>query len=458
MTETVALLKSSRLGHAVAGPPTRASSSLPSTTKVALRPSKTSLAQVQVQVQVQGHIQRCPSGASEPQPAAATSSHRHNASASSSRIPSIARLNNANRDSSSAPSRPVSSLSAYAAHTSAAHAARARQGHRPSPSTVVSPNPPRVRTQSSQEPKPVDHQPVPSKPEPASPVQAPASPLKPTVPSPSRPRALSDQGPRPIDLESPPPHPSNHGATSPAPLDGVAVEDFVQLAAQDIAEQRKAAQQRLNRASSSVDFARNRSESLHPERPVLEPLYNAQRTTSDWNGRDLLPLKTSSLSSTPNDTRRFSTYRHHISIKSLGNNEISPLASAAVRVPPIRRFRSSSSRKSLTLDMSYDQQYYANLDGSRFSQQEPPMRRFDPRQDQDGRHMTPPVSSRQVPQNNEDSGDVFLNIAREEAYRQAESERPYGGTYTPVVSNHHGPHRFLIFRYQEECSHDDPVF
>lgn len=448
MTETVALLKSSRLGHAVAGPPARASSSLPSTTKVALRPSRTSL------VQVQSHVQRCPSGAQEPQPQLppAASSSRHNAP--SSRIPSIARVNNANRDSSSAPSRPLSSLSAYSAHTSAAHAARARQGHRPSPSTVVSPNPPRVRTQSSQEPKPVDHQPVPSQPEPASPVQAPASPLKPTVPSPSRPRALSDQGPRPIDLESPP-HLSNHGATSPAPLDGVAIEDFAQLAAQDIAEQRKAAQQRLNRASSSVDFARNRSESLHPERPVLEPLYNAQRTSSNWTGRDLLPLKTSSLSSTPNDTRRFSSHRHHISIKSLGNNEISPLASAAVRVPPIRRFRSSSSRKSLTLDMSYDQQYYANPDGSRFSQQEQPMRRFDPRQDQDGRHMTPPVSSRQAPQNNEDSGDVFLNIAREEAYRQAESERPYGGTYTPVVSNHHGPRCFLIQRYQTQFSHED---
>lgn len=98
-------------------------------------------------------------------------------------------------------------------------------------------------------------------------------------------------------------------------------------------------------------------------------------------------------------------------------------ASTAVRVPPIRGFRSSGSRKSSMDEMNYHSRSYdvedrymdstddhtlRALDGDLFDQRSPPT----------SRHGT----------NADDTGDVFLKIASEEAARHSEAENNDGRT------------------------------
>ncbi|UKZ80685.1 hypothetical protein TrVFT333_008448 [Trichoderma virens FT-333] len=99
-----------------------------------------------------------------------------------------------------------------------------------------------------------------------------------------------------------------------------------------------------------------------------------------------------------------------------------PTASTAVRVPPIRAFRSSGSRKSSVDDMNYNSRSYdvedryvdstddhtlRALDGDFFDQRSPPT----------SRHGT----------NGDDTGDVFLKIASEEAARNSKADSANDG-------------------------------
>ncbi|KAL7937649.1 LPXTG-motif cell wall anchor domain protein [Trichoderma chlorosporum] len=112
-----------------------------------------------------------------------------------------------------------------------------------------------------------------------------------------------------------------------------------------------------------------------------------------------------------------------------------PTASTAVRVPPIRAFRSSGSRQSSIDDMNYNSRSYdvedryidtddhtlRALDGDFFDQRSPPT----------SRHGT----------NGDDTGDVFLKIASEEAARHSKSDSANDGKSSSQYQVNRTTHR-----------------
>jgi hypothetical protein len=104
---------------------------------------------------------------------------------------------------------------------------------------------------------------------------------------------------------------------------------------------------------------------------------------------------------------------------SQANNNATP-----VRVPPIRAFRSSGSRKSIGFDMNLDlnsPRPYDPVDDDLDSNHDRTLRALEGRfESEPPAQMSPPVSTRPTPSrrstlNDDDTGDVFLKIAREES-------------------------------------------
>jgi hypothetical protein len=142
--------------------------------------------------------------------------------------------------------------------------------------------------------------------------------------------------------------------------------------------------------------------------------------------RELVLPKT--LSRTNTDERRGSasqrppvSYRPPLSTNS--STDSSP--STAVRVPPIRSFRSSGSRKSLTLDMNSRPRFHDSGDEDDDTNHDRTLRALEGRTDDNALHSAPVSSSRRGAFDNEDTGDVFLKIAREESsQRQIDEQQP----------------------------------
>ncbi|KGQ04405.1 hypothetical protein BBAD15_g10355 [Beauveria bassiana D1-5] len=163
------------------------------------------------------------------------------------------------------------------------------------------------------------------------------------------------------------------------------------------------------------------------------------------NSRQLLPLKTAAYSSTPDEPRRRSFQQQHSYRLSLTGSL--PTNLTPTRVPPIRSFRSSGSRRSLpSSDMNFTPRPY-DLDesaGAPLDDQEDPAftatSGLDGRYDRQSRLTTPPISGRQGA-NGEESGDVFLRLAREDAMNRTASGRTPDGTYSPVSATHRSWHR-----------------
>lgn len=151
--------------------------------------------------------------------------------------------------------------------------------------------------------------------------------------------------------------------------------------------------------------------------------------------RELILPKT--LSRTNTDERRGSasqrppvSYRPPLSTNS--STDSSP--STAVRVPPIRAFRSSGSRKSLTLDMNSRPRFHDSGDEDDDTNHDRTLRALEGRTDDNALHSAP-VSSRRGAFDNEDTGDVFLKIAREESsQRQTDEQQPSDDNRSVVVS------------------------
>lgn len=459
MTETIGLVKSSHWGHVpVGGPPNTSTSRATRGTAIGrgTSPNANKVALPKLSKGSSLPQRRCPSLVSSSSSSSSPSSSglQHSLPRPS---PAVRHVNaktsaghkagaDSSGDRTSSP-RPVSSLAAYSVHTTTGLVARRRQ-YRPS---SVSPNPPRVRTTSSSGTDAVvEKRPASSHLESTRQLSFNSStPVDSPTPPPLRPRALSDQGPRPSFTK----HPAllrRRAFSSNSPDCAAVGPDLSQQDSAHPSHPRPFALRRFSYAASTAVAATtgafksrliDRRVRSNTDSNVLSAAASTSSTASIRRGRELLILKTSSLSSSPNDIRHFSSHRHRLSTKSLGTNVASPSSVTPVRVPPIRNFRSSGSRKSVTLDMNYDPRYVANGDGPRFAQVEQPLRRFDPRQDSDVRHVTPPVSGRQTSTANEDGGDVFLNIARDEAYHHADSERSYGGIYTPMSASSRLGHR-----------------
>lgn len=153
--------------------------------------------------------------------------------------------------------------------------------------------------------------------------------------------------------------------------------------------------------------------------------------------RELLLLKSLSNSSPPDERRASSQHRPPVSYKPPTNTpSTQPSGSAAVRVPPIRSFRSSGSRKSLTLDMNYRSGSYDMSDDPSDPEYDRTLRALEGRQIQKMLQMTSPTraSARRDGFDADDGGDVFLKIAREEGARRNANEISPDETRNSVVS------------------------
>ncbi|KAF4950338.1 hypothetical protein FGADI_8261 [Fusarium gaditjirri] len=149
--------------------------------------------------------------------------------------------------------------------------------------------------------------------------------------------------------------------------------------------------------------------------------------------RELILPKT--LSRTNSDERRASaSHRPPVSYRppltSNSSTESSP--PTAVRVPPIRSFRSSGSRKSLTLDMNSRPRFHDSGDEVEDTNHDRTLRALEGRSNDDALRPAPLTSSRRGAFDNEDTGDVFLKIAREEASQRQTDEQSQEDTRSVV--------------------------
>lgn len=151
--------------------------------------------------------------------------------------------------------------------------------------------------------------------------------------------------------------------------------------------------------------------------------------------RELILPKT--LSRTNSDERRGSvsqrppvSYRPPLTTTSSTESS----SSTAVRVPPIRSFRSSGSRKSLTLDMNSRPRFHDSGDEVEDTNHDRTLRALEGRSDDNALHSAPPSASRRGAFDNEDTGDVFLKIAREESSQRQTDEQTSEDNRSVVVS------------------------
>ncbi|KAM0559571.1 hypothetical protein ACHAPJ_004095 [Fusarium lateritium] len=157
-------------------------------------------------------------------------------------------------------------------------------------------------------------------------------------------------------------------------------------------------------------------------------------TESPSGQRELILPKTLSRSNSSDERRASVSQRPPVSYRPPLNtsNNTEPPSSTPVRVPPIRAFRSSGSRKSLTLDMNSRSRFHDLGDDVEDTNHDRTLRALEGRGDQDVLHSAPPFSSRQGAFDNDDTGDVFLKIAREEASRRHTDEQPADETRSVV--------------------------
>ncbi|KAF4454593.1 hypothetical protein F53441_2936 [Fusarium austroafricanum] len=206
----------------------------------------------------------------------------------------------------------------------------------------------------------------------------------------------------------------------------------------------------LSRRSTAGASSSGPPPSLNSER--LQAIESAQEGQFTWPSSDNSPHESPSgqrelilpktLSRSNSDERRASqrppvSYRPPLTSNS--STDSSP--STTVRVPPIRSFRSSGSRKSLTLDMNSRLRFHDSGDEVEDANHDRTLRALEGRGDDDALRSAPRVSSRRGAFDNEDTGDVFLKIAREEASQHQTDEQPPEDTRSMVSRTTRFTHR-----------------
>ncbi|KAM5351499.1 hypothetical protein ACJ41O_004222 [Fusarium nematophilum] len=223
----------------------------------------------------------------------------------------------------------------------------------------------------------------------------------------------------------------------------------------------------VSRRSNAPATSTGPPPSLNSERlQAIEAIEAAQGTNASYPSsdgsskgspsgqRELILPKTLSKSSTTDERRASLSQRPPVSYRPPLNasNNTEPPASTPVRVPPIRAFRSSGSRKSLTLDMNSRPRFYDFGDDVADSNHDRTLRALEGRTDQDVLHSAPPFSGRHDAFDNDDTGDVFLKIAREEASRRQPDQQIHDETRSVVSratrSSHRRPLSSVVPTYQ----------
>ncbi|VUC22063.1 unnamed protein product [Clonostachys rosea] len=183
-------------------------------------------------------------------------------------------------------------------------------------------------------------------------------------------------------------------------------------------------------AENSPSFLASPEEALSPKQLPSGP-------------RELLLPKSLSQQPSPSEERRVSSHHPPVSYKPpINATAQQPGNAPPVRVAPIRAFRSSGSRKSLTLDsktlsldMNYKGQLYESGDESNESSHDYTLRALEGRsaQPQERVEITPPMSAKHDTSDADDGGDVFLKIAREESMRRTSNRRVTEDIQSPAV-------------------------
>ncbi|KAI9166840.1 tRNA 2'-phosphotransferase 1 [Paramyrothecium foliicola] len=165
--------------------------------------------------------------------------------------------------------------------------------------------------------------------------------------------------------------------------------------------------------------------------------------------RELILPKTLSQSDSP-DERRASQHRSPpVSYKPPINATTNQSSNAnPVRVPPIRAFRSSGSRRSLVLDMNlnFSTRPYDSTDETSDLNHDHTLRALEGRPEPDSTQSSPPppvrpTQARRDTLNDDDTGDVFLKIAREENPARQVADVNTPGETTNVASRFRASHR-----------------
>lgn len=177
--------------------------------------------------------------------------------------------------------------------------------------------------------------------------------------------------------------------------------------------------------------------------------------------RELILPKTLSQSNSPEE-RRASLHRSPpVSYRPpINATAAQSTAAPPVRVPPIRAFRSSGSRKSLGLDMNlnFNTRPYDSIDDVSDLNHDRTLRALEGRFEPESTQLSPPAltgpnSARHENPDGDDTGDVFLKIAREEdvAAPQASDGSATGEPLNAVVSAPLSLH--LITPHDQHVSH-----
>ncbi|KAI0481601.1 hypothetical protein F4859DRAFT_426468 [Xylaria cf. heliscus] len=139
--------------------------------------------------------------------------------------------------------------------------------------------------------------------------------------------------------------------------------------------------------------------------------------------RELLLSKT--LQRTASDDKRASVSRKPpVSYKPRTNNSVSGVTAS---IPPIRSFRSSGERRSLVLDMNIRsaRTYDSGDDYGDGNHRDRTLRALEGRRADEAMQWTPPDSATERP-DGDDTGDLFLKIAREDSFqRTGDGSRTY---------------------------------
>lgn len=221
------------------------------------------------------------------------------------------------------------------------------------------------------------------------------------------------------------------------------VEEYIPPGEPDLSSPSVTRRDSASRSSLGYTTSSDRPLSLKRQRTYASDGYPSAVTSPEAHSpsevargqRELLLPKSLSQTSTP-DERRVSSQRPPLSYKPppQAAQTAQPVNSTPVRVPPIRGFRSSGSRKSLTLDMDHSPRFQNTGDEPTSPGFDRTLRALEGRQIAGMLQMTPPTSARHEGSDADDSGDVFLKIAREEASRRNTIENVPDEAPVSVVS------------------------
>ncbi|QLI66097.1 uncharacterized protein G6M90_00g013770 [Metarhizium brunneum] len=183
-----------------------------------------------------------------------------------------------------------------------------------------------------------------------------------------------------------------------------------------------------------------------------QPLPETPRTKSTQGQRELLLLNRLSGSSSSDDNRYPSPQRPPVSYRpTQKRHSIQPATLTPGRVPPIRSFRSSDSRKSLTQDMNPMSRPHDLGELYATSPEEQSPHSFEGRHAQGGVSLNDGESGRQ-----DDGGDVFLRIARDEQMRRLRGDENLDDAQSSVSgirrSSHRRPLSTVVPSYHHQAS------